>query len=85
MIRECLKKELKPASIQKELAEFDTRVDQLALAAFDIYMQHSARIYELRVNEVKRNVAQILKRTEFFDSDTEQDPPAETSPDLDSK
>jgi hypothetical protein len=46
-----------------ELAKFDAEVDQVALFAFDIYTRCRGQVYELRINEVKRNVSAILERT----------------------
>jgi len=39
-----------------ELAELDRRIDQAALMAFDLYVAHRERVYELRLNEVKRAI-----------------------------
>lgn len=44
------------------LVEMDRRVDQVALFAFDIYVRCREQFYELRVNEVKRNVAGLMRR-----------------------
>ncbi|MGC8643958.1 MAG: RsbRD N-terminal domain-containing protein [Isosphaeraceae bacterium] len=45
-----------------ELAALDKQIDQLALAAFDRYVGHRGRIYELRVREVKRSVSVLVER-----------------------
>ncbi len=46
----------------ESLAEFDDRIDQLALTAFDIYSKCRHKIYQLRVNEVQNQVGRLLKR-----------------------
>jgi hypothetical protein len=38
----------------QELEELETRIDQTTLLAFDIYTGCRQRIYELRINELKR-------------------------------
>ncbi len=52
-----------PASLP-ELTDLDRRIDQVALAAFDVYMRYRAQVYELRINEVKRSVATIAQRAQ---------------------
>jgi hypothetical protein len=46
--------------------KLESRIDELALLAFEIYMQCREKIYECRVNEVKgqREIAmKLLERT----------------------
>jgi hypothetical protein len=45
-----------------ELEEFDSRIDQLALFAFDIYAKCRERLYDIRVDEVKRSVSGLIRR-----------------------
>lgn len=54
-----------------ELAKLDAEVDQIALFAFDIFTRCREQVYELRVNEVKRNVAAVMKRFTEGDDDPE--------------
>lgn len=37
-----------------ELLDIDKRIDNIALLAFDVYSECRSRIFELRVNEIKR-------------------------------
>lgn len=39
----------------KDLRDFDQRVDAMALRAFDVYMACRAKIFELRINDLRRN------------------------------
>jgi hypothetical protein len=39
--------------IRKELMEFDSRIDALALLAFDIYQKCREQVFEIRVKEAK--------------------------------
>ena len=61
IIREELKGELDAARLA-ELARFETRIDQLALFAFDVYVKCRERLYEIRVSEVKRSVSGLMRR-----------------------
>ena len=50
------------AALQNEIAALEERIDNAALLAFDIYNQCCRKLYELRVNETKRQVGRLLKR-----------------------
>ena len=59
ILRECLG----PASQNsEELGLLEGRVDQLALVAFDIYMQCREKIYELKANEMKNTTYKAFAR-----------------------
>ena len=60
-----------------EFAEFDGQIDQIALVAFDIFVQCREQVYELRVNEVKRQVSWVMEKM------NQRDPgPQSTRPEL---
>ena len=61
VIREDLPGEL-DAGQAAELVELETRIDQLALFAFDVYVKCRERLYEIRVSEVKRSVSGLMRR-----------------------
>jgi hypothetical protein len=61
VIREELSRELDSSRLI-ELEEFDTRIDQMALFAFDIYAKCRENLYDLRVDEVKRSVSGLMRR-----------------------
>ncbi len=52
----------KDGRFASELAEIDERIDRIALAAFDIFVQCREQVYELRVNEAKRRVSLIVEK-----------------------
>lgn len=67
VIREELGKEAFEKGLGQELEAFEGRIDELLLAAFDVYMKCREKIYELRVHEVKaeREAAlRILERAQ---------------------
>lgn len=49
-------------ALQDEIAALEERIENAALLAFDIYNQCCRKLYELQVNETKRQVARLLKR-----------------------
>jgi hypothetical protein len=57
------------------MALLEARIDDLALQAFDLYVASREKIYEIRVNEIKRRTAGLMKRMERvygkFDTETE--------------
>jgi hypothetical protein len=61
-IREELKKEIQENRLQDEFMDFETRIDELALLAFDIYMTHKKKLYEIRANQAKNQVSKLLER-----------------------
>jgi len=67
VIRDVLGKEIREARLYDQLLYMESRVDALALRAFDVYMGCREEIYELRVNEVKRQREQALRLLERTD------------------
>ena len=60
---------------------FDRKVDEVALASFDLYSEYRHQVYELRVNEAKRSVSWVLEKMGERDDCAESDEP-ESSGDL---
>lgn len=57
-----LGKALGEPSAAGELARLDRRIDRIGLLAFDRYVASREKVYQLRVNEMKRSVSNIVKR-----------------------
>jgi len=67
VVKDALKKEIKEGKVtQKDLDGFFNRVDQLSLAAFDIYMACREQIYRLRASEVRTRTLNILKNKDIL-------------------
>ncbi len=67
LLREKLTHELagpRGDETRAHLLELERRVDRLALVAFDCYTAHRGRIADLRVQEVRKQVATLLRRVE---------------------
>ncbi len=65
-LKEAVRAELADAAkdprFSDELAQLDRRIDRVALAAFDIFVQCREQVSELRVNEVKRRVSWVMDK-----------------------
>jgi hypothetical protein len=61
-VRENLAKEMSDNRLHQELLEFESRVDGVALVAFNIYMQCRETIFEMRATEIRSRVSRILER-----------------------
>jgi len=64
-----------------DVLAFNKRIDDLALVAFNAYMQSRENVCEIRVHEVKNRVSRLLKRANLLaeleeDQDGEEEPPA---------
>ena len=62
IIRDVVPEAKGEARFQDELAALDRKVDQVALAAFELYTARREELNRLRINEVKRQVAWTFER-----------------------
>lgn len=62
ILRDCLADELQDASRLKELLAFESRIDQLSLMAFDLYMNCREKIYEIAAHETRNQTFRAFKR-----------------------
>ena len=53
VIRQELNQEIVDGKVLKELFEFELNLDDLALIAFDLYMDAKEKIFKIRVDEIK--------------------------------
>ncbi len=60
VVRQELGDTIRKEGLWDELIEFDSRVDRLALEAFDLYMADREKVYEVRANAVKRQFEKAL-------------------------
>lgn len=51
------------ANPRDALAILESRIDELALLAFDLFMRCRERIYEIKANEARRRVEVLLRRS----------------------
>jgi len=62
VIRDNLTKELKDPTMGPALLDIESAIDDLALIAFDIYVECREKIYELKANEEKSRTFAAFKR-----------------------
>ncbi|MCD6249133.1 MAG: RsbRD N-terminal domain-containing protein [candidate division Zixibacteria bacterium] len=62
IVRRQLKSELTDSRLQKELVEFEAKVDGLSLMVFDQYMKCQNKIFEIRAKEVQMRSAKLLEQ-----------------------
>jgi hypothetical protein len=65
-IRNTLGKEVQDRSMCDELLTFESRIDSLALLAFDIYMQCREKIFEIRADEVRNRTFRLLEQAHLI-------------------
>jgi len=75
-LREVLGDTLQEPGMRSGLTDLEERIDQLALYAFDIYTVSREKMYEIRVEEIKRRVAGLMRRSGMFIEDVDEDPGA---------
>ncbi|TGE33135.1 hypothetical protein E4K68_08320 [Desulfosporosinus sp. Sb-LF] len=61
-VRETLIEEIRQNQIYDELLDFESKVDELALFAFNIYVKCREQLYELKSEELKRMTHTLLKK-----------------------
>jgi hypothetical protein len=62
ILRENLAKELRNRGNALELFEFESKIDQLCLMAFDIYMQCREKVYQIGANEMRNRTFRAFER-----------------------
>jgi hypothetical protein len=62
ILRDYLADELQDASMLKEFLAFESRIDQLCLIGFDIYMACKEKLYQLSANDMRSQALKALKR-----------------------
>ena len=61
-IRNKLKKELQDHQLQNELLDFESKIDELALIGFNIFMECREKIAALKANELKDRTLRAFER-----------------------
>ena len=69
LLRQEFMKELAAQGALEELLAFETRVDNLAVIAFDLYVAARDQVQSMRVEEVKRAHTNIVRRANLMRSD----------------
>ena len=62
VLRDHLANELQNDANAIQLLEFESKIDQLCLLAFDLYMDCKEKIYELSANETRNRTFRAFER-----------------------
>ena len=62
ILRENLASELQNDANALQLLEFESKIDQLCLLAFDLYMDCKEKIYEISANEARNRTLRAFER-----------------------
>lgn len=68
-LKDILRRELKDElrnGISQEYLDFENKIDNLALLAFDLFIQCREKIYELKAKEVKDMTFKLLERAKII-------------------
>jgi hypothetical protein len=60
--------------LRREVAELDEKIDRVALAAFDVFAERREAVNQLRIQEVKRQVAWVFRKINQRDGGIEPTP-----------
>ena len=66
VIRGELNAALSENALAGEMSALESRIDELSLSAFDIYMKCREKLYEIRANEVKSMTFRLLQRANLI-------------------
>ncbi|MBN2139516.1 MAG: RsbRD N-terminal domain-containing protein [Desulfovibrionaceae bacterium] len=66
LLREELGDELRMEGAIEELMSFETRIDNLALMAFDIYSKSREQVYEMRIKEIKLSHRMLMRKADMI-------------------
>ena len=61
-IKESIRKELSQKQLITDLQLFESKIDNLSLIAFNLYMQCKEKIFELKANEMKNRTFKAFER-----------------------
>ena len=65
LVREELAEELRDQELARECLELESIIDGMALLGFDVYMQRREKLSEIRINEIKRQVSGLMRKTGY--------------------
>lgn len=74
LIREELESDIQKHQLSDELLFIESRIDDLALLSFDIYMKCREQVYELRATEWKNRLFRLLQKTNMIGEIPEEHP-----------
>jgi hypothetical protein len=79
VIRQEVGKDSRDGKTAAELLAFDSKIDTLALIAFDVYMKCREQVYDLKTNEIKNRYSRLLQRAGLLYELPEHEPDGENT------
>jgi hypothetical protein len=73
-IRKNLSKTVSSQDLYNEMPEFESRIDELALLAFDIYMGCREKLYQLKEKEMKNRALLAFSQNGLTNNRPDEDP-----------
>ena len=73
-IREELHTEIRENRLSDAMLIMESRIDDVALLAFDIFMKCREKIFELRANEARNQFSRLLRKAEMVIEFPEKEP-----------
>ncbi|MEW5948820.1 MAG: RsbRD N-terminal domain-containing protein [Thermodesulfobacteriota bacterium] len=74
LIREELESDIQQHQLSGELLFIESRIDDMALLSFDIYMKCREQVYEIRATEWKNRLFRLLQKTNMIGEIPEEQP-----------
>jgi len=62
VLRDHLAKEIQDSRLAAEFIELESKIDQICLMAFDIYMQCREKVYQISANETRNRTFKAFER-----------------------
>jgi hypothetical protein len=72
VVRSLLMQSSPDIDMMADLLEFESRIDSLALFAFETYMNCRERIHQIRTNEIRKRSVQMADRCDKRDAETQE-------------
>ena len=73
-IKDEIQEEILEDRLSEDLSTIESRIDDLALLAFDIYMNCREKLYDIKANETKNQVSRLLQRAGMISEIPERKP-----------
>jgi len=74
VVREILSKEIKDGRFLNELPLFESKIDEMGLMAFEIYVKCREKIYQLKANELRNRTFSAFERAGLISAMPEEKP-----------
>lgn len=67
ILREAMDPDVRGQGLEGELAEIESRIDNLALASFDAYMKCREQVYDMKTKEWKNRMFRLLQKADLLE------------------